>query len=259
MINIVIPMAGAGSRFAQAGYEKPKPFIDVAGKPMIVRVLENLTYPHARYILIAREEHLQQERELVTWIEKNHNVIFVTVQSLTEGTACTVLYARSIIRGPTPVVIANSDQIIDIKFEDFINDAIDRKLDGSILTFIDEERNPKWSFAKLSSDNLVTEVREKQPISSHATVGIYLFSDGEDFIESIVQMIIENDRVNGEFYTCPTYNYLIRRGLRIGVFNIKSNQMHGIGTPSDLESYINSNLLATNESWPLGSKTERRT
>lgn len=240
MINIVIPMAGAGSRFAQAGYEKPKPFIDVAGKPMIVRVLENLAYPDARYVLIAREEHLQQEKELVTWIEKNYNVTFVTVDSLTEGTACTVLYARSLIRSHDPVVIANSDQIIDIKFEDFINDAINRTLDGSILTFIDEEKNPKWSFAKLDAQGLVTEVQEKKPISSHATVGIYLFSNGEEFIESVVQMIIENDRVNGEFYTCPTYNYLIRRGRRVGVFNIESTEMHGIGTPPDLESYLKS-------------------
>jgi dTDP-glucose pyrophosphorylase len=238
MINIVIPMAGAGSRFAQAGYEKPKPFIDVAGKPMIVRVLENLTYPDARYILIARKEHLQQEKALATWIEKNYKVTFVTVDNLTEGTACTVLYARSLIRSQMPVVIANSDQLIDIKFKDFINDAIIRKLDGSILTFVDEERNPKWSFAKLDAEGLVIEVQEKNPISSHATVGIYLFSNGDEFIDSIVQMIIENDRVNGEFYTCPAYNYLIRKGRKVGVYNIESSQMHGIGTPEDLNYYM---------------------
>jgi dTDP-glucose pyrophosphorylase len=238
MINIVIPMAGAGSRFTQAGYEKPKPFIDVDGKPMIVRVLENLAFPNAKYILIAKKEHLQQEKELVTWIEKKYNVTFVTVDGLTEGTACTVLFARSLIRSQTPIVIANSDQIVDIKFEDFINDATTRKLDGSILTFIDGGRDPKWSFAKLDGEGLVTEVQEKKPISSYATVGIYLFSNGEEFIESVVQMIIENDRVNGEFYTCPTYNYLIRQGRKVGIYNIESSQMHGIGTPEDLDLYL---------------------
>ena len=238
MINIVIPMAGAGSRFARAGYEKPKPFIDVAGKPMIVSVLENLAYPDARYILIARQEHLQQEKELVVWIEQNYNVVFVTVEALTEGTACTVLFARHLLRSTLPVVVANSDQIIDINFEDFVNDAINRNLDGSILTFIDEAKNPKWSFAKLGDDYLVTEVREKTPISNIATVGIYLFSNGEEFIESSLQMIIENDRVNGEFYTCPIYNYLIRQGKKIGVFNIESSNMHGLGTPEDLKKYL---------------------
>jgi NDP-sugar pyrophosphorylase family protein len=241
MINIVIPMAGAGSRFALAGYEKPKPFIDVAGKPMIVRVLENLAYPDAKYILIVRKEHLQKEQALVAWIKKNYNVTFVTVDALTEGTACTILYARSLIRSQIPVVIANSDQIVDIKFEDFINDAIRRNLDGSILTFVDEEKNPKWSFAKLDSENLVTEVQEKKPISSFATVGIYLFSNGEDFVESVVQMVIENDRVNGEFYTCPSYNYLIKQGKKIGVYNIESRNMHGIGTPEDLSRYLSIN------------------
>lgn len=238
MINIIIPMAGAGSRFALAGYKKPKPFIDVGGKPMIVRVLENLAYPDARYILIAKDEHLQQEKELVAWIEQHHNVTFVSVRSLTEGTACTLLYARGLVRSATPVVVANSDQIVDINFADFVNDAASRKLDGSILTFIDEERNPKWSFARLNEKDLVTEVQEKQPISSYATVGIYLFANGEEFIESVVQMIIENDRVNGEFYTCPTYNYMIRNKKDIGVYNIASSQMHGIGTPEDLNRYL---------------------
>jgi len=242
MINIVIPMAGAGSRFSQAGYEKPKPFIDVAGKPMIVRVLENLAYPDARYILIAREDHMQKEKELVTWIEKNYNVTFVSIASLTEGTACTVLFARNLIRNKNPVVIANSDQIIDINFEDFINDAINRKLDGSILTFVDEESNPKWSFAKLDTEGNVTEVQEKKPISNKATVGIYFFANGEEFIERVIEMIINNDRTNGEFYTCPTYNYLIRLGRKIGIYDIESSQMNGIGTPEDLERYIKSHL-----------------
>ena len=242
MINIVIPMAGAGSRFSQAGYDKPKPFIDVAGKPMILRVLENLVYPDAKYILILRKHHLKKEQALLDWIKENYNVTFVTVDALTEGAACTILYARNFIRSQTPVVIANSDQIIDIKFEDFINDAIRRKLDGSILTFVDEERNPKWSFVKLDSENLVTEVQEKKPISNFATVGIYLFSNGEDFVESIVQMVIENDRVNGEFYTCPSYNYLIKQGKKIGIYNIESRNTHGIGTPEDLNQYLMKNL-----------------
>ncbi len=238
MINVVIPMAGAGSRFAQAGYAKPKPFIDVAGKPMIVRVLENLAYPDAKYILVAREEHLKKEPETVAWIERNYNATFVTVGALTEGTACSVLYARHLIRSKNPMIVANSDQIIDIEFEDFINDALRRKLDGSILTFLDHEKNPKWSFARIDSDGFVTEVREKQPISNHATVGIYLFASGEDFVESAVQMIIENDRVNGEFYTCPIYNYLIRAGRKIGIYDIASDRMHGLGTPEDLTRYL---------------------
>lgn len=238
MINIVIPMAGQGSRFAKAGYEKPKPFIDVDGKPMIVRVLENLAYPDARYILIARHEHMKKEAELVKQIEKEFNAIFIPIDKLTEGTACTVLYARKYINNDEPLLIANSDQIVDMNIADFINDCKDRNLDGSILTFIDHYKDPKWSFAKLDENSLVTEVKEKVVISEFATVGIYLYSRGKDFVDASIDMIIENDRVNNEFYTCPTYNYAIKEGSKIGIYNIEFEQMHGIGTPEDLNLYL---------------------
>lgn len=238
MINIVIPMAGQGSRFAKAGYEKPKPFIDVDGKPMIVRVLENLAYPDARYILIARHEHMKKEAELVKQIEKEFNAIFIPIDKLTEGTACTVLYARKYINNDEPLLIANSDQIVDMNIADFINDCKDRNLDGSILTFIDHYKDPKWSFAKLDENSFVTEVKEKVVISEFATVGIYLYSRGKDFVDASIDMIIENDRVNNEFYTCPTYNYAIKEGSKIGIYNIEFEQMHGIGTPEDLNLYL---------------------
>lgn len=238
MINIVIPMAGQGSRFAKAGYEKPKPFIDVDGKSMIVRVLENLTYPDARYILIARKEHMEKETELVKQIEKEFNAIFIPIDKLTEGTACTVLYARKYINNDEPLLIANSDQIVDMDISEFIDDCKDRNLDGSILTFIDEFKDPKWSFAKIDDNNLVIKVREKVVISEFATVGIYLYSNGKDFVDATIDMIIENERVNGEFYTCPTYNYAINKNSKIGIYNIDFKQMHGIGTPDDLNNYL---------------------
>ena len=138
MINIVIPMAGAGSRFAQAGYEKPKPFIDVNGKPMIVRVLENMACPDARFILVARKEHIDAEPQLVKQIEEEFNAIIIPIDKLTEGSACTILYARKYINNQNPLLIANSDQIVDIDIAKFIDDCASRQLDGSILTFIDQ-------------------------------------------------------------------------------------------------------------------------
>lgn len=240
MINIVIPMAGAGSRFSQAGYAKPKPFIDVAGKPMIARVLENMAFPQARYILIARKEHLEAQTELVRQIEREFNALFISIDKLTEGTACTVLYARKYINNDAPLLIANSDQIVDIKIADFIDDCTERGLDGSILTFIDEKRDPKWSFARLDEHQLVCEVQEKKAISEFATVGIYLYARGRDFVDSAIDMFIERDRVNDEYYTCPTYNYAIKAGKKIGIFNIDVKAMHGIGTPEDLKTYLKS-------------------
>jgi len=238
MINIVIPMAGLGSRFAKAGYVKPKPFIDVAGMPMITRVIENLSYPGAQYILIGRKEHLEQEWELVNEIIKKYNAKFISIDKLTEGTACTVLYARKEINNDLPLLIANSDQIVDTSIIDFIDSCLNKKYDGSILTFTDLELNPKWSFAKINEQGLVVEVQEKKVISEFATVGIYFFSKGSDFVNGAIDMIINNDRVNNEFYTCPVYNYSLKEGKKVIIHNITFEQMHGIGTPEDLEKFI---------------------
>ncbi len=238
MINIVIPMAGMGSRFAKEGYVKPKPFIDVAGTSMIERVIQNLTFPNANFYLIARKEHLEQEKEMVQYLEKKYDATFIGIDKLTEGTACTVLFARKFINNDAPLLIANSDQIVDMQIGDFITDCFKRKLDGSILCFLDKELNPKWSFAKTDAEGLVTEVKEKEAISSNATVGIYLFNKGQDFVNGTIDMIINNDRVNNEFYTCPVYNYCIKEGKNIGVYNIEFSAMNGIGTPEDLIKYL---------------------
>lgn len=239
MINVVIPMAGAGSRFAKAGYAKPKPFIDVAGKPMIVRVLENLALRDARYILVARREHLQIEAELVREIEDNYHATFVAIDGLTEGTACTVLHVRHLINNTTPLLIANSDQVVDFEPSLFVKDCFERKLDGSILTFEDKARDPKWSFARIDNEGFVLEVKEKKAISENATVGIYLFCKGADFIDATIEMMLRQDRVNSEYYTCPTYNYLIERGKRIGIYDVSVDAMHGLGTPEDLTNFLN--------------------
>ena len=163
---------------------------------------------------------------------------FVSIEGLTEGTACTVLHARKQINNDTPLLIANSDQIVDMAMADFIDDSQRRGLDGSILTFIDAQRDPKWSFARLDANGLVAEVQEKKAISEFATVGIYYYQRGRDFVNAALDMFIARDRVNNEYYTCPTYNYAIREGLKIGLFNIDQSHMHGLGTPQDLQHYL---------------------
>ena len=237
-MNVVIPMAGLGSRFAKAGFLKPKPFIDVLGKIMIERVLENLAIKNANYILIARKEHLEQEASAVESLKAKFNAKFIGIDKLTEGTACTILHARKLINNDEPLLIANSDQIVDIKIDDFVNDCFERGLDGSILTFKDEEKNSKWSFVRLENE-LVAEVKEKEVISEFASVGIYLFSRGKIFVDAGIDMIVANDRVNNEFYTAVAYNYAIKDGFKIGSFNIAQSKMHGLGTPQDLKIYEN--------------------
>lgn len=236
MINIVIPMAGAGSRFAKAGYKKPKPFIDVLGKPMICHVLDNLDMPYAKFILLARKEHYDNEPETIQWIKNNYNVEFVLIDKLTEGAACTVLHAHRLINNDVPLLIANSDQIVDMNITDYINDSNARNLDGSVLCFQDDDT--KWSYAKIDDNGYIVEIKEKVVISEHATVGIYYFAKGKIFVENAIDMFVRNERVNNEFYVAPVYNYAIDKGGKFGIYSIDVNQMHGTGTPEDLDKYI---------------------
>jgi UDP-N-acetylglucosamine diphosphorylase / glucose-1-phosphate thymidylyltransferase / UDP-N-acetylgalactosamine diphosphorylase / glucosamine-1-phosphate N-acetyltransferase / galactosamine-1-phosphate N-acetyltransferase len=179
---------------------------------------------------------MQQEDEIIDRL-KNDGCKIISIDGITEGTASSVLHSRKLIDNDQPLLVANSDQYVDFDCFDFVKDCIDRDLDGSILVFKDLEKNPKWSFARLE-DELVAEVAEKKAISDLATVGIYLFRRGSDFVGGAIDMIVSNDRVNDEFYTCPVYNYLISEGLKIGVYEIPKSSMNGLGTPSDLEDFL---------------------
>lgn len=238
MIDIVIPMAGRGSRFADQGYELPKPLIDVAGKPMIHRVIENLNPEmEHRFLFLVLKEHIETygiDKKLKSWAGANSEC--VVVDQVTEGAACTVLLAKQFLSENNDMMIANSDQIIDVSITDYINWTRSENLDGSIMVF--EDSDPKWSFAKLDDNGYVVEVAEKVPISDLATVGIYYFKPGSDFVKFASQMIEKNIRVNSEFYVCPVYNELIADCKRIKTWKIDKAAMHGVGTPDDLDIYL---------------------
>ena len=239
VINVVIPAAGKGSRFASAGWKKPKPFIDVNNKSMLERVIGNISPTQSNIHLLLNKDHIQKNSVTVSALRQFSDTL-IEVTELTEGTACTVLLAKEHFDNLSPMMVANSDQLVDFDVDKYVDDCFDRNLDGSILVFRNPERNPKWSFARLDSEGLVVEVAEKKPISDLATVGIYLFSKGCEFATAARDMIDKNDRVNNEFYTCPVYNYMIKKGARIGVYEVLAESMHGIGTPEDLSVYLQS-------------------
>ena len=235
--QVVIPAAGDGSRFAAAGFKLPKPFVEVDGAPMIEKVLDNVLPSGAKATILLRRSHMDAHPSAPRRLAERGHAI-EAVDGLTEGTACTLLLARDRIDNDRPLLIANSDQLVDFSVDAFVDDCMKRGLDGSILVFQEPSRDPKWSYARVGDDGLVAEVAEKRAISDLATVGIYLFLRGSDFVRGAVDMIAHNDRVNKEFYTCPVYNYLIRSGKRIGVYTISASAMHGLGTPDDLATYL---------------------
>lgn len=239
MLNIVIPMAGRGSRFANAGYKDPKPLINVNDKRMIEVVINNLKpdIDH-NFIFICQKEHIQKYNliEIFENLCPKFNVI--TLEGITNGAAETVMYASEYINNSNPLMIANSDQWVDININEYLKDMLERNLDGSMLTMTANDK--KWSYAEINNESLVTRVVEKEVISDEATVGIYNFKQGLDFCKHATYMIDNNLRSNGEFYVAPVYSFMADSGSKIGIFNIGSEKdgMYGLGIPEDLEYFL---------------------
>ena len=232
-LNVLIPMAGAGSRFEQAGYTFPKPLIDVKGKPMIQVVVENLNIK-ANYIFIVQKSHREKYNldTLLNLITPDCKI--VEVEGVTEGAAVTALMAKEYINNDQPLFFANSDQFIEWDSNEFMYKMNETQADGGIVTF--RATHPKWSFAKIDENGLVTEVAEKNPISDIATVGYYYWKHGSDFVKYAEQMIEKNIRVNNEFYVCPVFNQAVEDCKQIRTFDVEG--MWGLGTPEDLNYYL---------------------
>jgi HAD superfamily hydrolase (TIGR01509 family) len=236
-MNILIPMAGAGSRFQQAGYTFPKPLIDVEGKPMIQVVVENLNI-EANYIYVVQKSH-REKFNLDTML----NLItpgcrIVETEGITEGAACTALLAKDLIDSDSPLFFANSDQFVEWDSNEFMYKMNETDCDGGIVTF--RSAHPKWSFAKIDERGLVTEVAEKNPISDIATVGFYYWKKGSDFVKYAESMIEKEIRVNNEFYVCPVFNEAIGDDKQIRIFDV--DKMWGLGTPEDLKHFLENRI-----------------
>jgi HAD superfamily hydrolase (TIGR01509 family) len=232
-LNVLIPMAGAGSRFEQAGYTFPKPLIEVRNKPMIQVVVENLNLD-ANYIYVVQKAH-REKYNLDTLLNLlTPGCKIVETDGLTEGAACTALLAKEYIDNDNPLFFANSDQFVEWDSNEFMYKMQETDADGGIVTFT--ATHPKWSFAKTDENGLVTEVAEKNPISDIATVGYYYWKHGSDFVKYAEQMIEKNIRVNNEFYVCPVFNQAIEDCKQIRTFNTAG--MWGLGTPEDLNYYL---------------------
>tara|TARA_R110000796_G_scaffold240591_1_gene361739 strand:+ start:8659 stop:9375 length:717 start_codon:yes stop_codon:yes gene_type:complete len=234
-MKILIPMAGEGSRFSKEGYTFPKPLIDVNGKPMIQKVVENLDFD-CEYVFIVRQEHIEKYSGLLDTIDRitNGNFSFVAVDRLTEGAACTALLAEEFIDCEEDLLIANSDQFVEYEPNNFLTLKNLTNVDSMVFTF--NAVHPKWSFVKTNSRGFVTEVAEKKPISNIATCGIYWYRHGSDFVKYAKQMIEKDIRVKNEFYIAPVYNELIQDGKSLIPFYV--HRMWGLGTPEDLRFYL---------------------
>lgn len=240
-IQLVIPMAGLGSRFSEAGYATPKPLLPIHGEPMFKVVMANLLTEQVGSVTIVA----QQEWELGAAIaaiarQIPQTVDLIEIDYITAGPAETVELARPSLDPSLPVVTGNSDQYVDVVLQDFYNQLLEDSIAGNILTMEDDD--PKWSYASVGADGAVTEVKEKEVISPLATVGVYGFASAELMFEAFDEMRSNDDTVNGELYVAPAYNRLIRHGLRVVPWNLGpvSRVMFGLGIPVDYENFLQS-------------------
>ena len=230
-MNILIPMAGAGSRFQEQGYDLPKPLIDVFGKPMIDRVIESLSSDKVdtNFIFVAQQNHL--DLGLGNYLQDKGSII--TIDKMTEGAACTTLLAEKLIDNDNELVIANCDQYLQWSFYDYVT--YSRLYDGCLVTF--NSTNPHHSYVKVKK-SLVTEVAEKIVISDKASAGIYYFKKGSEYVKSANQMIDKNIRTNNEFYICPVYNELLSEDSKVSTYECDVNNKHMLGTPEELRIFL---------------------
>ena len=232
-INIVIPAAGQGKRFSEVGYQHPKPLIDVLGRPMIQWVLSNFN-GIGNITLLMQRNHI--DKYCAESILKQH---ILPVDGITDGAACTVLLAKKIINNNNELIVANSDQYLhsgNFMVNEFIKRMREQDADAGMIIFRSDD--PKWSYAKHSEDgSRVIEVAEKQVISNFATVGIYYYKHGKDFVKYAQQMISKNIRTNNEFYVCPIFNEFIQDYKKVCSYQI-GTAMCGLGTPEDLSEFI---------------------
>lgn len=241
-MNILIPMAGAGSRFEKAGYTFPKPLIEINGKPMIQAVVENLNID-ANYIYIVQKSHRDKYNldTLLNFITPKCSIL--DVENITEGAACTALLAKNLINNNEPLIITNCDQITeDLNINNIIKFAKINGSDGILGVF--KSISTKNSYVKINENFEIIEVKEKIVISNDATTGFHFWKHGSMFVESAIDMIKNNESYNNEFYVAPTFNYLIKNNKKIHPYYF--NLHFPVGTPEDIYKFINTGIKGPN-------------
>lgn len=231
-MNIIVPMAGRGSRFADAGVTTPKPLIDIQGEPMLRWALKSITgIDYARLIFITLQEH-DAEYGVVKWLQDTFSADVIALPDVTEGQLCTVLAARDAINRDEDVLIISSDTYV---VSDLGRHIADRDPECAGIISVANMPGDRWSFARTDEAGRVVEVAEKVRISDHASTGMYYFTNGCQFVEVAEDMIRREEKTRGEYYVIPVYQKYIARGWLVTISEV--NKMWDMGTPDALAAF----------------------
>jgi dTDP-glucose pyrophosphorylase len=240
-MNILIPMAGAGSRFTNEGYKVSKPLILVNKKPMVVEATHHL--PKSKnHIYICKKKHLEDDKIDVEIKKFYPKAKFITIDYLTEGQASTCLLAKDEINNNEELIIGACDNGMIWNKKKFLLEK--NETDCLVWTFrnnVTVVNNPEsYGWVDITEKKIAKRASVKvpisnNPISDHAIVGTFWFKKGKYFVEAAEKMISENRRINNEFYVDECINDLIELGLRVKVFEV--DKYICWGTPNDLKTY----------------------
>ena len=233
-MNLIIPMAGRGSRFANCGITLPKPLIPIKGKPMVFWALQSLRgFSFSQIIFLVLSDHEKKfkvSEELKKYVKSPFKIILIN--EVTEGQLSTTLAAKRYIDTDEDVLITSSDTFVK---SDLAEDIRNKFSDTMGIISVANVPGDSWSFARTDENGRVVEVSEKIRISEFASTGLYYFSNGHQFVQ-VAEMIISNcEKTQKEYYVSSVYKKYIESECRIDVS--LADEMWDMGTPNSLKIF----------------------
>ncbi len=233
MINVLLPAMGNSAFFKD--YYFPKVLTEINGKTMLEMVVEDYKDINPnQYIFIFNDEdcrkfHLDASVKILS---KSSNVI--RLHNQTSGALCTCLMSIDFINNEVPLIVANSDQIIDIDYMNVIKYFDEINADAGVITF--SSIHPRWSYAKICKDEVV-EVAEKRPLSSNAIAGFYYYRKGIDFVEAAKKVLRKQNNLEGKYYISSSMNEMILMGKKVGYYKVNNEQYKSFYSPAKIKEY----------------------
>lgn len=233
MINVLLPSMGTSAFFKDAYF--PKPLTEINGKTMLELVIENYKDLESKnYIFIFHDEdcmkfHLDASVKILTSKSR-----VIKLHNQTAGALCTCLMAIDYINNEEPLIIANSDQIIEIDYRRVLEHFNKIRADAGVITF--PNIHPRWSYVR-KVEGEVVEVAEKRPLSKDAIAGFYYYKQGKDFVMAAQKALLKQNNLDGKYYISASMNELILMGKKVGFFDIQKNQYRSFYSPAKIKEY----------------------
>jgi NDP-sugar pyrophosphorylase family protein len=231
-MNIVVPMAGRGRRFAEHGATVPKPMIRIGDQTMIDVVLACLPADATYYFVVQREHLALGLADVLTKARPSATIL--SIDSVTDGPACSALVARRFIDNGEDLLIADCDSVLVWPHDWVLRWFRASGATGGVTLRLSDD--PMCSYARIDQNGWVLETREKDAFTPYSTTGPYWWSRGRDFVGAADRAVAERAKTKGEYYVCPLYNSHIAAGGRVRAYFLP--EFWPLGTPEAVDAFV---------------------